>query len=149
VHERWAYDEDAKRQVLKRLICLCTDCHHVTHYGYATQVLHIQSEVFSHLVEVTKTTPEQTEAHVEAAFALWHRRSLSTWGLDLSILTDAGIVVAAEPKADECVQVAVETLSLSDPPLLLEHGDEVAPPRCSTGKRIAARSFLGRAMRRR
>ena len=53
VHERWAYDEGSHRQVLKRLICLCADCHHVTHYGHSAKVLGIEDEVFSHLVEVT------------------------------------------------------------------------------------------------
>ncbi|MHB1509642.1 MAG: DUF5710 domain-containing protein [Acidimicrobiales bacterium] len=149
VDERWSYDEHAHHQVLKRLICLCTDCHHVTHYGYAAQVLDIEAEVFSHLIEVTKMTPEQADDHVEAAFALWRRRSQSTWGLDLSILTDAGIVVARPLGASERVFVAAETLSLSRPPDLLERGDDVAPPRCSTGKRSAARSFLGRAVRHR
>jgi len=149
VHERWAYDEDAQRQVLKRLICLCTDCHHVTHYGYAAQVLHIESEVFSHLVEVTKMTTGEADDHVEAAFALWRRRSQSTWGLDLSMLTDAGIVVAPAPRASERVSAAVETLSLTSPPDPLERGDEVAPTPSSTGKRSAARSSLGRAMRHR
>jgi len=116
VHERWAYDEGARRQVLKRLICLCTDCHHVTHYGYAAQVLHIEDEVFSHLVEVTKMTDEAAESHVEAAFALWRRRSQSTWDLDLSMLTDAGIAVAPAPGASERAQVTryPSRMSLSD-----------------------------------
>lgn len=33
VHERWAYDDKAKVQALRRLICLCTDCHTATHFG--------------------------------------------------------------------------------------------------------------------
>ena len=149
VHERWAYDEDAHRQVLKRLVCLCTDCHHVTHYGHSAKVLGIEDEVFSHLVEVTKMTPEQAETHVETAFALWRQRSRTTWDLDMSMLTDAGIVVVTPPGASERPVVAVEALSSTSPPGLLEHGDEVAPARCNTGRRSTARSFLGRAMRHR
>ncbi|MCX4659115.1 DUF5710 domain-containing protein [Streptomyces uncialis] len=34
-HERWVYDDATRVQRLKRLICLCTDCHTVTRYGYA------------------------------------------------------------------------------------------------------------------
>lgn len=34
-HERWAYDERDGVQALRRLICLCTDCHTVTHFGLA------------------------------------------------------------------------------------------------------------------
>src|SRR5690606_27629980 len=35
VHERWAYDRASRVQTLKRLICLCTPCHTVTHFGLA------------------------------------------------------------------------------------------------------------------
>ncbi len=34
-HERWVYDDAARVQRLGWLICLCADCHTVTHYGYA------------------------------------------------------------------------------------------------------------------
>ena len=146
VHERWAYDEDAHRQVLKRLICLCADCHHVTHYGHSAKVLGIEDEVFSHLVDVTKMTSDQAETHVETAFALWRQRSQSTWDLDLSLLTDAGIAVAAAPRDSDRPVVASEALSSTSPPGLLEHGHEVAPARCNTGRRSTARSFLSRAM---
>ena len=93
--------------------------------------------------------PEQAETHVETAFALWRRRSQSTWDLDLSILTDASIAVAAAPRDRDRLVVAAEALSSTSPPGLLEHGDEVAPARCNTGRRSTARSFLGRAMRHR
>ncbi|MEH6372814.1 hypothetical protein V7793_00390 [Streptomyces sp. KLMMK] len=51
-HERWVYDEARRVQTPKRLICLCTDCHTVTHFGYA-QVRGLEAQAFAHLVKVT------------------------------------------------------------------------------------------------
>jgi hypothetical protein len=34
-HERWIYDAPTGVQALRRLICLCTQCHTVTHFGLA------------------------------------------------------------------------------------------------------------------
>ena len=34
-HERWAYDEATHVQSLRRLVCLCTNCHTATHFGLA------------------------------------------------------------------------------------------------------------------
>jgi hypothetical protein len=34
-NERWSYDETTRVQSLRRLVCLCTWCHHTTHFGHA------------------------------------------------------------------------------------------------------------------
>ena len=34
-HERWIYDAPTGAQALRRLICLSTQCHTVTHFGLA------------------------------------------------------------------------------------------------------------------
>lgn len=34
-HERWSYNSKSSLQSLRRLVCLCSECHHVTHYGLA------------------------------------------------------------------------------------------------------------------
>ena len=34
-HERWEYDEATRTQRLRRIVCLCSFCHEVTHYGLA------------------------------------------------------------------------------------------------------------------
>ncbi len=149
VHERWAYDEDAHRQVLKRLICLCTDCHHVTHYGHSAKVLGIEDEMFSHLVEVTKMTAGEADDHVETAFALSRQRSQSTWCLDLSMLTDAGIVVVTPPGASERVFVAVEALSLSSAPDLPLDSEVLLGVPGDSNRRLSVRSLFGKATRRR
>lgn len=109
-HERWVYDDAARTQYLKRLICLCTDCHTVTHYGYA-QVRGLESKAFAHLVKVTTMDGVAARRHIDAAFALWHRRSQVTWKLDLSILTDAGVTVTRPPSADKRADIASATLA--------------------------------------
>jgi hypothetical protein len=55
-------------------------------------------------------TTQQARTHVEAAFDLWRKRSLTHWTLDLSILTDAGVTLAPPPTADARVDVARATL---------------------------------------
>lgn len=108
-HERWTFDEAARVQTLRRLVCLCTDCHTVTHYGYA-QVRGVEAQAFAHLVEVTGMTEAQARQHVQAAFAVWEKRSLVAWDLDLGILTDAGITLAPPPGAGGRARVSEETL---------------------------------------
>ncbi|MFD3354403.1 DUF5710 domain-containing protein [Streptomyces fradiae] len=108
-HERWTYDDTTRVQALRRLICLCTDCHTVTHYGLA-QVRGVEARAFAHLVEVTGMTEAQARQHVGAAFAVWERRSRVVWELDLGILTDAGITLAVPPEAADRARVSEETL---------------------------------------
>ncbi len=50
-HERWAYDDSTNLQALRRLICLCTDCHTTTHFGLAT-INGKDAEAFKHLCTV-------------------------------------------------------------------------------------------------
>ncbi|MEU0689844.1 DUF5710 domain-containing protein [Streptomyces uncialis] len=109
-HERWMYDDAAHIQYLKRLICLCTDCHTVTHYGYA-QVRGLESKAFAHLTKVTGMDGPSARRHIDAAFALWQRRSAITWKLDLSILTDAGVTLKQPPGANARPRVAAATLA--------------------------------------
>ncbi|MGX8904183.1 DUF5710 domain-containing protein [Streptomyces netropsis] len=109
-HERWEYDGTRRVQTLKRLICLCTDCHTVTHFGYA-QVRGLEAQAFAHLVKVTRMSPDQARRHVDAAFALWEQRSATIWSLDLSILTGAGITVTPPPDARDRPAIAAATLA--------------------------------------
>lgn len=113
-HERWAYDEARGVQSLRRLICLCTDCHRATHFGLA-QVRGWADAAFEHLCAVTGMTGPEAQEHVEAAFELWHRRSRRQWELDLSMLTDAGITLAEPPEAGSRGGIAATELSRTDP----------------------------------
>ncbi|MEF3112339.1 DUF5710 domain-containing protein [Streptomyces chrestomyceticus] len=108
-HERWVFDDTARVQTLKRLICLCTDCHTVTHFGYA-QVRGLEARAFAHLTKVTGMTGEAARQHVRDAFDVWERRSRVTWELDLGILTKAGVTLAPPPGAGERARTAEETL---------------------------------------
>lgn len=98
VHERWAYDETTATQTLKRLICLCTDCHQTTHMGFAR--VHGRGEMaLKHLMKVTGFARNDAEEHVEAAFVVWRKRNRKAWNLDLSLLKDAGIEIKTPPSA--------------------------------------------------
>jgi hypothetical protein len=109
-HERWAYDTAARVQSLRRLICVCTDCHEVTHYGLAT-IKGRDSQALSHLCAVAGISRQEAELHVEAAFEVWHTRSLTSWDLNLSMLTGVGVTVKRPPRADERGRVAERQLS--------------------------------------
>ncbi|MEU6589207.1 DUF5710 domain-containing protein [Streptomyces sp. NPDC046881] len=108
-HERWVYDEDRLVQKLGRLICLCTDCHRVTHFGLA-QLRGQAPEALLHLMNVTGMTEQQARAHVAEAFEVWRARSERSYELDLSILTDAGVSLAPPPAADSRSSIAADAL---------------------------------------
>jgi len=96
-HERWAYDEDTGVQALRRLICLCNQCHLSTHLGFAN-VTGRSDQALAHLRAVTGMTDAEASRHVHAAGALWTARSQRAWTLDLTMLTDAGVaLVHREP----------------------------------------------------
>ncbi|MFI0219107.1 DUF5710 domain-containing protein [Streptomyces lydicus] len=134
VHERWVYEDAARIQRLKRLICLCTDCHTVTHYGYA-QVRGLEAKAFAHLVKVTGMSRAEARRHIDMAFTLWDVRSATTWTLDLSILTDAGITLKRPPSATERPGVAAATLAA-------EHGVPRPAPAPADQGAIAARTAV-------
>ncbi|MEV6680836.1 DUF5710 domain-containing protein [Streptomyces erythrochromogenes] len=133
-HERWTFDERTRVQTLKRLICLCTDCHTVTHFGYA-QVRGVEAEAFAHLVKVTRMTVPQSRQHVASAFAVWEKRSQVTWNLDLGILTNAGITLAPPPEAQDRARVAEETLRSADRPAVPQQSGSVSDIRRTLGLR--------------
>jgi hypothetical protein len=116
-HERWAYDDASRVQSLRRLICLCTDCHTVTHFGLAT-VQGRDAQALRHLRAVTGLSAGDTDLLVEAAFELWSQRSRFEWALDLGILTEAGVTVRRPPAAGERAGAAAWELGVrADPPL--------------------------------
>lgn len=93
VHERWHYDQASATQTLRRLICLCSDCHTTTHLGLAN-VQGRAEQALDHLRAVTGMDDAQVTRHVEAANQLWIERSQRDWILDLTMLTGVGITVA-------------------------------------------------------
>ena len=112
-HERWAYNDATLTQSLRRLICVCTDCHQATHFGLAT-IKGTDAEAMRHLCAVTGLSRQDAEQHVEAAFEIWHLRSQTMWDLDLSMLTGVGVTVRRPPRADERAHVAEQELNRQD-----------------------------------
>ncbi|MBQ0867447.1 DUF5710 domain-containing protein [Streptomyces sp. RK75] len=116
-HERWEYDEARAVQRLRRLVCLCTDCHTVTHFGLA-ELNGRRAAALAHLRSVTGMSAAGAESHVRSAFALWRERSARVWELDLHMLTGAGVTVVAPPPAVERERTAWRTA----------RGQRAAPP---------------------
>ncbi|MFJ5229657.1 DUF5710 domain-containing protein [Kitasatospora sp. NPDC088391] len=113
-HERWTYDEARRVQTLKRLICLCSDCHTVTHFGFA-RVRGLAPQARAHLIEVTGMTPAEADRHIARAFDLWEARSRVDWTLDLGLLTGAGITPVPPPDPAARAGVARDTLRAQGP----------------------------------
>lgn len=109
VHERWHYDRDTGVQALRRLICLCSPCHLVTHFGLAN-ITGRTVEAFAHLERITGMTHSQAHAHVRAAEDLWLDRSAHAWTLDLTMLIGAGITVRRPEPASERSAVTERSL---------------------------------------
>ena len=107
-HERFAYVDGV--QVLRRLVCLCTRCHGATHFGHAT-ARGLEQEARTHLMAVNGWNGAELEAHIRSAFAVWSERSRQQWGLDLSILTAAGVQVQL-PTGDERRRQGVDLSAL-------------------------------------
>jgi len=104
-HERFAYRAQAGAasgvQVLQRLICLCSACHRVTHFGWTEmEGPQAQQAAMAHLMTVTGMDGQQAAEHVEAAFQLWASRSERAWTVDLSLITGIGIRTSGPGKGD-------------------------------------------------
>lgn len=109
-HERWQYDDVRAVQTLRRLVCLCTPCHEATHYGLAT-IRGRDQQASAHLRTVTGLSAVALDQHVSGAYQAWQERSRRNWSLDLGILTNAGIRLAAPPEGRARRNTAVETAS--------------------------------------
>ncbi len=94
-HERWEYRADSV-QALRRLVCLCADCHIATHFGFAARRGR-GAAAAQHLQRVNGWSPGQTKTHIGEAFAVWKERSERNWTLDLGILTTAGVRLQPVP----------------------------------------------------
>jgi Domain of unknown function (DUF5710) len=113
-HERWAYDDAAGVQTLRRLICLCSDCHLSTHLGYAN-VTGRADQALTHLRAVTGSTDTQIGQHVRDANQLWTDRSRRVWRLDLSMLTSAGVTLARPDAPVTRLNLAEQRLRATEP----------------------------------
>jgi hypothetical protein len=104
-HERWQYDDAACVQRLKRLVCLCSFCHEVTHYGLAC-VRGRDEIALRHLMYVNRWSGTRAKRHIEAAFKQWEERSTVTWALDLQLLLNVDVQVRRPPEPEERDEMA-------------------------------------------
>ena len=81
-------------QSLRRLVCLCTDCHRTTHYGLA-ELQGNADDALRHLMAVNRLRFPQAKSHISEAIDLWRARSLRTWTLDLQILIGQEVEIIA------------------------------------------------------
>lgn len=124
-HERWDYDEAHSVQTLRRLVCLCTRCHEVTHFGRA-QVMGNDERALRQLMRVNGWKRDLAEWHVRRAFDDWEDRNRRNWDLDLSMLTDAGITLALPPAAGRRREIAAAALGGAE-------AADAAQPSAATG----------------
>ena len=99
VHERWSYDSVDQRtgiMVLKRLVAMCTVCHQVTHLGRA-ELMGQGQAAMSHLMHVRGCNVAQAMEMRAQAERLFNLRSLMSWQLDLTMLSDSGVAVVDKP----------------------------------------------------
>ncbi len=99
-HERWSYDDTTRVQTLRRLVCLCTRCHHTTHVRFS-EVTGQGPQAHAHLRAVNQWSAADTDAHIAMAARVWRTRSAVDWSLDLSILTAARVLPSPTPTATE------------------------------------------------
>jgi hypothetical protein len=133
-HERWEYDETTRTQWLKRIVCLCTFCHEVTHYGFAC-VRGRDELALRHLMYVNRWSGRRAKRHVEEAFQQWERRSQTQWSLDLDMLLNAGIRVREPPDVEDRDKIA-SALEAS-----IGRSDDVLRPRA-----LGERTVLGQQL---
>lgn len=99
-HERFSYETTraGNIQELRRLLCLCSACHAVTHLGLA-DLRGERDAALGHLRAVTGMSAARAAGHAAEAFALWERRSRLRWELDLRMIEAEGIELAAPAEA--------------------------------------------------
>lgn len=109
-HERWDFDLTKKTQRLMRIIALCEACHETTHMGFAN-INGRGNEATQHLMEVTGMAQLEADSHIKQAFDLWEQRNKIDWVLDLSIITNSGIMLIKKAETSQRREISEETLA--------------------------------------
>jgi len=86
LHEIWNYDDVNHVQKLGGFILLCTMCHHIKHIGLAGILADEgkldYNKLVKHFCSVNGCSEEEFKNHVKDAFAVWRKRSQSSWKQD-------------------------------------------------------------------
>lgn len=85
LHECWDYDDKSLVQKLVSLIPICDKCHNVVHFGRASQ-LGLAEEAFRQLCKINKLTEDEGRQQVDAAYAIWMKRSQNGYALNFDKL---------------------------------------------------------------
>lgn len=85
-HEQWAYDEQTVTQILKNVVAVCSNCHHVIHIG-RTQLMGGEEKASEWFMQVNGCTyADYRMALGKANEEHRKRNALSEWKLNLDWL---------------------------------------------------------------
>lgn len=85
-HEVWEYDDQNHIQELKDLQAICTMCHMVKHFGFATLRSHIpQDKLIKHFMKVNKCTRKEFASHLQDATDKFNDRSQYEWEINIGV----------------------------------------------------------------
>ena len=99
-HERWQFDKQTNLQTLKRIMCLCKQCHLSVHIGLSGQV-GLRELTDSHIMSITGWTKEQLAEHIRKARVEWLVLSKIAWMPDVSIVLETGITINSSSSTKE------------------------------------------------
>lgn len=92
-HERWEYDDINHIQILKKISCLCPDCHRASHYGFAS-VIGLDKQANAKLRWINKWTLKELNEHIGNSFRKWRERNEYEWIVDVTWLKSCGIDIS-------------------------------------------------------
>lgn len=96
-HEIWQFDNINHIQKLTGLIALCDLCHRVKHIGlselHADQGKINYDTLVNHFMKINNCDRQTFTTHKNAAFALWEKRSLYQWRLDIGNYQNIGSII--------------------------------------------------------
>ena len=77
-------------QKLIRLLCVCTKCHHVIHFGLS-QIEGRSEDALKHLMCINNWDRMRAEEHVENRFEVWRIKNEISWEVDFSMLSNMSL----------------------------------------------------------
>lgn len=95
LHELWDFKDEEGIQSLTGFKPVCEACHNAIHFGRANKV-GLGASAEKHLKKVNSWTDSQLFEHLDRAKAEWMRRSGIDYELDVSWLTNQGLLTPRE-----------------------------------------------------
>lgn len=91
LHEIWEFDDQLLIQTLKGFAAICEDCHDAIHLGRAIRV-GLGDKAMTHLARVNGWSSQETAKQVQKAILQWEKRADFDYQLDVSFLTEQGLL---------------------------------------------------------